>query len=488
MCAGAQLLKRLGLKTGDGLVLLSENNVGFLAVYWAAQLSGLYFTPISTQFKSSEIKYLLNDCDASVLVVSSTQRDKLADLHVPQQHVFTIEEWQSECDSFATAYVPGIPRDSVEGAEMLYSSGTTGKPKGIRNATPGAKPGTISSIMKLRIALHDISDACTYLSTAPLYHSAPLRYNQMVLRSGGTSIIMAKFDAETSLQLIEQHKITHSQWVPTMFIRLLKLPEPVRNQYSLASHKFAIHAAAPCPVTVKNRMFDWWGPILYEYYGGTEGNGQTAISPEEWLQRPGSVGRAIASAIIHIQPLPDPDAINSATDGPRPEQKDLPPGESGLVYFEGGARFAYHKDANKTLAAQTFSGWSTLGDIGYLDTEGYLYLTDRMSFMIISGGVNIYPQEIENVLLSHPSVLDSAVFGIPNTEFGEEVKAAVQLNDSLLDTLSTEEQSGLKQELISFCKDRLAHLKCPGSIDFHAALPRHQTGKIYKQQLRDAYC
>jgi len=486
MCAGAVLLKHLGLKTGDGLVLLSENNESFLPIYWAAQISGLYFTPVSTQFQRAEIEYLLNDCDAGVLVVSSVQWGKLADMQIPQEHIFTIEQWQSECQKLAIGISSfSIPGDSVEGAEMLYSSGSTGKPKGIRNAKPGAKPGHIPEIMKLRLILHEIDNTCTYLSTAPLYHSAPLRYNQMVLRSGGTSIIMAKFDAETSLQLIEQYQATHSQWVPTMFIRLLKLPETTQKQYSLESHRIAIHAAAPCPVEVKNRMFDWWGPILYEYYGGTEGNGQTAISPEEWLKHPGSVGRSISSAIIHIQPLPTPES--KTTGDSVPEQVDLPHGESGLVYFAGGTRFAYYKDAEKTRACQTESGWSTLGDIGYLDGEGYLYLTDRISFMIISGGVNIYPQEVENVLLTHPSVLDCAVFGIPDPEFGEEVKAAIQLNDSLLDALSIPEQEKLKQQLIRFCKNNLAHLKCPRSIDFHLMLPRHQTGKIYKHQLRDAY-
>ena len=483
--AAARLLKQLGLKTGDGLALLSENDASFIAIYWAAQVSGLYFTPISTQFQSEEIEYLLNDCDASVLVVSNAQQEKLSDLQIPQQHIFTLEQWQAECQKFIATKDIDLLQDGVEGAEMLYSSGTTGKPKGIRNAIPGAVPGQITKLMKLRLAIHDIDTNCTYLSTAPLYHSAPLRYNQMVLRSGGTSIIMRKFDAETALQLIERYNVSHSQWVPTMFIRLLKLPETTRRRYSLASHRIAIHAAAPCPVEIKRRMFDWWGPIIYEYYGGTEGNGQTAISPQEWLQHPGSVGRSISSAVIHIQPLPGPEAGESSL--PRPEQEDLPVGESGLIYFAGGTRFTYYKDADKTLASQTESGWSTLGDIGYLDHEAYLYLTDRMSFMIISGGVNIYPQEIENVLLVHPSVLDSAVFGIPNSEFGEEVKAAIQLNDALLDTLSQPEQDSLKQELINFCKDRLAHLKCPRSIDFHIALPRHQTGKIYKQQLREAY-
>ncbi len=481
MYAGAHLLTRLGLKPGDGLALLSENNAGFISIYWAAQISGLYFTPISTQLKAAEIEYLLNDCDAEVLVVSSTFQKILAQLAIPQRHVFTMQQWQAECDRPAGNVKP---ENSVEGAEMLYSSGTTGKPKGVRNSQPGAPLGEISGIMKKRLAIHHIDADCNYLSTAPLYHSAPLRYNQMVLRSGGTSIIMSKFDAQTALMLIKRYQVTHSQWVPTMFIRLLKLPEEIRQTYSPGSHKFAIHAAAPCPVSIKRRMFDWWGPIIYEYYGGTEGNGQTAISPREWLKYPGSVGRSI-SASIHIQPLPEPGSGSGTA--PCPEQEDLPPGEPGLVYFEGGTRFSYYKDEEKTQASQTESGWSTLGDVGYLNHQGYLYLTDRMSFMIISGGVNIYPREVEEVLLTHPCVLDAAVFGVPNSDFGEEVKAAVQLNDNMLETLSIEAQQSLNEQLIEHCKNRLAHLKCPRSIDLHAALPRHQTGKIYKQLLKAAY-
>jgi len=315
--------------------------------------------------------------------------------------------------------------------------------------------------------LHRISPETVYLSTAPLYHSAPLRYNAMVHRCGGTSIVMRKFDAEASLQLIERYRVTHSQWVPTMFVRLLRLPPEVRARHDLSSHRLAVHAAAPCPVEIKRQMLDWWGPILYEYYSGTEGNGQTAIAPQEWLAHPGSVGRPVLGE-VHI--------LDESG-------RELPPGEAGLVYFAGGPRFEYFKDPAKTAAAYNAQGWSTLGDVGYVDAEGYLYLTDRISHMIISGGVNIYPREVEDVLLGHPAVEDVAVFGIPHAEFGEEVKAAVQLVRGADGSPPTVDAA----ELIDYCRARLAHLKCPRSIDFHAELPRHQTGKIYKAELKRPY-
>ena len=345
---------------------------------------------------------------------------------------------------------------------MLYSSGTTGKPKGIRNQTPGKKLGEISKLFTKRLDLHQINNETIYLSTAPLYHSAPLKYNNMVLRSGGTSIIMPKFDALNSLKLIEKYKITHSQWVPTMFSRLLKIPKKYRTEFDLSSHKIAIHAASPCPIPIKEAMINWWGPILFEYYSGTEGNGQTAINSSEWLNHKGSVGKSILGK-VHIM-----DNHNN----------ELPPEEIGQIFFSGGQKFSYFNDPEKTAKAYNRLGWSTLGDIGYIDSEGYLYLTDRISHTIISGGVNIYPREVEEILLMHPMVEDVAVFGIPNTEFGEEVKAAVQL---IKNTKVSEKQ------LIEFCRKNLANLKCPKTIDFHHELPRHETGKIYKNELKKLY-
>jgi acyl-CoA synthetase (AMP-forming)/AMP-acid ligase II len=451
---GCRLLRRLGLGTGDGIAVLSPNHRYSPAVHWAAQLAGLYYTPVSVQFQRAEVQHILNDCDAGALVLHGSQRDK-AD-GAPQRVVLDIDAWPD----LVAAEPATLPGDAAEGAEMLYSSGTTGRPKGVRAARPGAPLNTVSALFQRRVALHDIGRDTVYLSTAPLYHSAPLRYVNMVQRCGGTCVIMPRFDAEASLALIERHAITHSQWVPTMFVRLLRLSEQTRNRYDLRSHRLAVHAAAPCPPDIKRAMLDWWGPIVHEYYSGTEGNGQTAIGPEEWLAHPGSVGRPV-SGDVHIV----------GDDG-----RELAPGETGRVFFSGGPRFEYYKDPDKTAEAYDARGWSTLGDVGYKDEDGYLYLTDRASHMIISGGVNIYPREVEDVLVGHPAVRDAAVFGIPDAEFGEQVKAAVELSEPVS-----------AEALIDWCRDRLAHLKCPRSIDFHDALPRHQTGKLYKEELKRPY-
>jgi acyl-CoA synthetase (AMP-forming)/AMP-acid ligase II len=468
MRRGARLLRACGLARGDGIVVLAENRIETFGIFWAAQLAGLYYTAVSTQFQRAEIEHILRDCDAKLLVVSDAQLAKLRDIDVPQPHCFVVGDSPPGYVSWrdATAAQPDVLIDDAsEGAEMLYSSGTTGQPKGVRHTMPGAPLGTTSELFKRRVALHSLDERTVYLSTAPLYHSAPLRYTSMVNRLGGTAVILAKFDPVAALAAIETYRVTHSQWVPTMFVRLLRLPEAERRRFDLASHRFAIHAAAPCPIDVKRRMLDWWGPILYEYYSGTEGNGQTAITPHEWLAHPGSVGRPILGA-LHI--------LDDAG-------RELGPGETGTVYFEGGPAFEYYKDAEKTRRSRSREGWSTLGDIGHVDADGYLYLTDRASFMIISGGVNIYPQEVENVLLAHPLVADAAVFGIPHPEFGEEVKVAVELANGVAP------DAVIATALIEHCRARLAHYKCPKSIDFHRQLPRHQTGKLYKRELRDAY-
>jgi long-chain acyl-CoA synthetase len=458
---GSRALRELGLHTGDGIAVVSPSHPWSMAVYWAAQLAGLYYTPVSVQFLRDEVQHVLGDCDASAVVYHSSQIDKLAD--APQRIRVDIEQWPD----IISGQPDSLIADAAEGAEMLYSSGTTGRPKGVRGARPGAPRGSVSELFRRRVALHQVDRDAVYLSTAPLYHSAPLRYNAMMHRCGATSVIMPRFDAAASLALIERHGITHSQWVPTMFVRLLRLPPDSRTANDLSSHRFAVHAAAPCPGEVKRQMIDWWGPILYEYYSGTEGNGQTALDTAEWLAHPGSVGRPVIGA-VHI--------VDDAG-------RELPTGEIGQVFFSGGPTFEYYKDPAKTAAAHDHRGWSTLGDIGYLDADGYLYLTDRASHMIISGGVNIYPREVEDVLLSHPAVMDAAVFGVPDPEFGEQVKAAVEL---------TRDVDGRRPDvsadhLIVFCRERLAHLKCPRSIDFHDALPRHQTGKIYKDRLRAPY-
>jgi long-chain acyl-CoA synthetase len=458
---GSRLFRRLGLATGDGIAVLAPNHLHSLPVYWAAQFAGLYYTPISVQFQRSEVAHILQDCDAKALVLAPGQEAKAET--APQAIRIDIDTWLDLIEREPESLIG----DAAEGAEMLYSSGTTGKPKGVRSARPGTPLNTVSELFQRRVALHRIDPSTVYLSTAPLYHSAPLRYNGMVVRCGGTSVVMPRFDAAQSLALIERHAVTHSQWVPTMFVRLLRLPEPERHRHELSSHRFAVHAAAPCPPAIKRQMLAWWGPILHEYYSGTEGNGQTAIDPQEWLEHPGSVGRPIFGQ-VHIV-----DASGC----------ELPAGSTGQVYFSGGPRFEYYKDPAKTAAAYDSRGWSTLGDIGYLDGDGYLYLTDRVSHMIISGGVNIYPREVEDVLIGHPAVQDAAVFGIPNEEFGEEVKAAVEL----VRDAGGAGPAVTAEQLIDYCRERLAHLKCPRSVDFHAALPRHQTGKLYKEPLKRPY-
>ncbi len=313
--------------------------------------------------------------------------------------------------------------------------------------------------------LYGADENSIYLSPAPLYHAAPLGFSMACLRSGIQVVVMEHFEAERALKFIERYRVTHSQWVPTMFVRMLKLPEEVRTKYDVSSLKCAIHAAAPCPIPVKEQMIDWWGPVLFEYYAGTEGNGFVQLNSQEWLAHKGSVGRAL-NCTVHI-----------CDD----EGKELPVGEPGTIYFGGGGKFEYHKDPDKTAQSRHAEGWSTLGDVGYVDDEGFVYLTDRKHFMIISGGVNIYPQEAENLLITHPKVYDVAVFGVPNEDFGEEVKAVVQPVDM------AEAGAALEQELIMFCRSQLSHIKCPRSVDFEAQLPRHPTGKLYKRLLKDRY-
>jgi long-chain acyl-CoA synthetase len=353
---------------------------------------------------------------------------------------------------------------------MLYSSGTTGRPKGVKTKLPHTAMGTPNALFHLATALYGIDSNAMYLSPAPFYHAAPLRYCLTIMRAGGTVIAMEHFDAEEALRLIEKYRVTHSQWVPTMFVRMLKLDEQTRRSYDTSSLKVAIHAAAPCPIPVKEQMIGWWGKVIFEYYAGTEGNGFCAINSDEWLQKKGSVGRPLLGE-IHIC---DEDGA------------ELPVGEPGTIYFGNSPAFEYHNDPEKTKSSRHQQGWSTLGDIGYVDADGFLFLTDRKANMIISGGVNIYPQEAENVLTMHPQVADVAVFGVPNEDFGEEVKAVVQ--PVTWDDVDTpEKQAALARILIAFSREQLADIKCPRSVDFERELPRHPTGKLYKRLLRDRY-
>ena len=464
----AHFLSSLGLKHRDGIAILLDNDLRFLTIAWAAQRSGLYFTPISTFFQAAEVNYILENCEARVLFTKQSILDQTNLTLPPQLTVVTLDRGPSLFWGTAISDFPITPQaDAREGAEMIYSSGTTGLPKGVRFDLPLSPVGTVSDLIAKRIEMHGVNDNTKYLSTAPLYHSAPLRYNLMVSRLGGTSVIMRKFDAQQALRLIEEHRITHSQWVPTMFNRLLALPQSARDSADLSSLQYAIHAAAPCPIEVKQAMIAWWGNILYEYYSGTESNGSTAITSAESLTHPGSVGRAFHGTLRILD-----DDYNI-----------LPAGAIGSVYFENGTDFSYFKDEAKTAAAKSPQGFTTLGDMGYLDDAGYLYLKDRKSFMIISGGVNIYPQEIEDLLVSHDVVLDAAVFGVPDADFGEAVKAVVELNP----LYKTQEPDALAEKLIAFCRANLSHIKCPKSIEFIEVLPRHPTGKLYKAKLRAPY-
>ena len=467
----AHALRAAGLGTGDGIAVLLGNQLEMFVAYWAAQRIGLYFTPISTQLKSAEIAWIVEASRARALISADAflpRLDPIAEGLPPLRLLVqgtgsTPAPWQA-LNGFVANHPSNFPEDACEGAPLLFSSGTTGRPKGVINVRPGAAPGTVGELAHRRMALHGIDADTIYLSTAPLYHSAPLRYTEMVLRQGGHCVIMEKFDAALALAMIERHRITHSQWVPTMFVRLLRLPAAVQSRHDLSSLRYAIHAAAPCPPAVKRAMLDWWGPILHEYYSATEANGQTVIGPQEWLAHPGSVGRPLLGRV----------RIRDAAG------RDLPPFEHGLVYLDGGARFEYLDDPEQTAAAYADDGLSTLGDIGYLDEDGYLYLTDRRDFTIITGGVNVYPREVEDVLLTHPDVMDAAVFGLPDSEFGERVHAVVEATPGLAGN------AALAARLEVFCREHLAHLKCPRSFEFRETLPRLPTGKLAKGALRQS--
>ncbi len=469
----ARLLRAEGLRRGDSIALLMENNIRFLEVAWAALRSGLYLTAVNRYLVADEAAYIIDDCDARVLISSAAKAEVAGALllRLPRCRRFlmtdgTVADWEAYEHAVA-----GFPAEALEderaGELMLYSSGTTGRPKGVQRRLRDVHPSD-DAIYGEMIADYGFGRDTIYLSPAPMYHAAPLAFSLVVQRCGGTVLMMPRFDAAEALSLIERYRVTHGQFVPTMFVRMLKLDPAERARFDLSSLRCAIHAAAPCPVEVKRAMIDWWGPIIHEYYGGTELNGRTVISCAEWLKRPGSVGRARVG-IIRI-----------CDEG----GEELPTGESGLVYFERDAMpFAYHKDPERTRAAQhpAHPGWSTLGDVGYVDADGYLFLTDRKAFMIISGGVNIYPREIEDVLIAHPRVGDVAVFGLPDTEMGERVHAVVE------PAANAEPGPALAAELLDYAARHLARYKLPKEIDFADRLPRLPTGKLYKKALRDAY-
>ncbi len=470
----AHLFRDRGLVRGDHVAFLVENNARYFELIAAAERSGLYFTCINSHLTADEVAYIVDDCDAKVLIASAATRDAAlgAARVAPKVETFLMIDAEGDDGPFvpyarAVAELPSGPiADESLGVAMLYSSGTTGKPKGIWRELPDNKPSDPMAVIEFVKFLLGLHPGARYLSPAPMYHSAPLAALMSSIRLGATAVVMERFDPELFLASIERHEVTHTQVVPTMFSRLLKLPEEIRTRYDLSSLERCVHAAAPCPIPVKEQMIEWWGPIITEYYGATEGNGFTLCTSEEWLAHKGTVGKAV---------LGTPHIFDE--DG-----KECPAGEVGTIYFEGATEFHYYGDEAKTAESRDPSGaMSTLGDMGYLDEEGFLYLTDRASYMIISGGVNIYPQECENLLITHPKVADAAVFGVPNADLGEEVRAVVQ------PAAGVSAGDALGAELIAFCREHLATYKCPRQVDFEAELPRSPAGKLYKRRLRDRY-
>ena len=473
----SNVLRSAGLEPGDHIALCMENHPRYLEVIWGCHYAGLVYTACSSRLTRAELTYIINDCAAKGFITTKYKADQALEVagDIPNVNVRlmlsgTVNGYDSYEDTVASASTTPL-ENMIDGVDMLYSSGTTGMPKGVSRPFPGSPLGTATGLSQLlTVGLFQFNDNMVYLSPAPLYHAAPLRFNMSVHGIGGTTVVMEHFDAENYLKFVELYKATHTQVVPTMFIRMLKLDEAVRTKYDVSTLVAAIHAAAPCPVETKKSMINWWGPIIHEYYAGTEGNGFVYCNSDMWLAHPGSVGVAI-QGVVHICDE---------------EGNEVPQGESGTIFFESEALFEYHNDPEKTKSSRDPKGrgWSTLGDVGYLDADSFLYLTDRKAFMIISGGVNIYPQESENILVNHPKVVDVAVFGVPNEDFGEEVKAVVQ---PVTMPASPEEASALEKELIAYCRENLADVKCPRSVDFRPELPRHPTGKLYKRILKDEY-
>jgi long-chain acyl-CoA synthetase len=467
----ARLFRESGLRVGDGVALLLENHVRFFELCWAAQRSGLYYTPINCQLTVNEVSYIVNDCGAKVFVTSRRHADvavRLAGVTPRVERRFMIDEAVAGFEPFESSaeQQPALPlADETEGRSMLYSSGTTGRPKGVTAQLSGGPITMMPPVVNAFARLFAIDERCVYLSPGPLYHAAPFMFCMTVQTRGGTCVVMEKFDAEALLRLIEQHRITHIAVVPTMFVRLLKLPTHVRQKYDLSSLEVVIHGAAPCPVSIKEQMIAWWGPKLYEYYSATEGNVFCFIDSDTWLKHRGSVGRPVLGP-VHI--------VDERGRG-------RAPGEVGEIWSAAPSVFHYHNDPGQTASVRNDRGWTTLGDIGYLDEEGYLYLTDRKWFTVISGGVKVYPREVEDVLIGHPKVADVAVIGVPDHDLGEVVLAVVQPSDL------ARAGPDLERELLSYCRERLAHFKCPRAVEFAAELPRHDNGKLYKQSLKERY-
>ena len=472
----SRVFREAGLAPGDHVAWCLENHRNFLPLAWGAYYAGLVYTPISSRLTTDEIAYIIDNSGAKAFITSRYKAAQAAELLDRMDGVALRLMMDNVIDGYesyeqAVAAVSPEPLDGrVAGVDMLYSSGTTGRPKGVLTAYEPVPIEQAESVVAMMcVLLLGMSDESVYLSPAPLYHGAPLRFTMAAHIIGSTAVVMERFDAAEFLAAVERFSVTHTQVVPTMFVRMLKLPDDQRLAHDVSSLAAVLHAAAPCPVEAKRQMIDWWGPIISEYYAGTEGNGFTFCDSEQWLAHPGSVGAPI-NCEVHI--------VDDAT------STEVPVGDEGAVYFSGGNTFEYHLDSEKTRNSRLPNGWSTIGDIGRVDGDGFLYLTDRKAHMIISGGVNVYPQEAENHLTMHPAVLDVAVIGVPDDDLGEVPKAVVQPMDMPADD---EVAAALERDLIDYCRASLASVKCPRTVDFRSELPRDQTGKLYKRLLRDEY-
>ncbi|MFC3172765.1 acyl-CoA synthetase [Novosphingobium bradum] len=473
---GAQLLRRLGLKRGDTFALWSGNNPRFIEIAAAMARAGVYMVPIASKLHAEEAAYIINDCGAKLLIVDAGLKHaselvsrfaelcpKVADLFTIRGDLPGVERWE-----VASAAMPAtLIADPSAGTQMIYSSGTTGKPKGVKRPLPEQAWDAPAALGQMFAQWFNSRAKTTFIVSAPLYHSGSFGLATAELSVGATVLLFEKFDPEAMLAAIERWRPERGQFVPTMFVRMLKLPEEVRARYDVSSLESVIHSAGPCSAEVKRAMIEWWGPVLQEIYGGTENVGSTMISSEEWLRKPGSVGRAQGTTIRICDEAGD----------------EVPVGQTGTIFFEGANTFEYHGDPKKTAGVRhpVHPNWATFGDIGRIDEEGYLYLSDRKAFMIICGGVNIYPQEAEDVLTLHPEVADVAVFGVPDADLGEQVKAVIQ------PAHWAKAGPELERELIAFCRGRLSTLKCPVTIDFEQQMPRDEAGKLAKRVLRDRY-
>lgn len=468
----AHWLHSLGLQAEDDVAFLLDNRLDYYPLSWGARRAGLYYTPISIHLQAAEVAYVLRDSGAKLLITCSA----LADL----ARAITQDGWAGDIycvDGEAPGLIPLTPLLDAQdpdqplpqrpvGRDFLYSSGTSGKPKGIKRALiPYAQRLEPTFETAFFSQYYGLNPDCRYLSPAPLYHAAPHRFTMRCIEFGAMVVVMPKFDAERALYLTEHHRCTHSQWVPTMMVRMLALPNEVKAKYDLSSMTTFIHAAAPCPPAVKQGIIDWWGPVVVEYYGGSETVGITLLRSDEWLAHPGSVGKAVVGT-VHIKDE---------------HGNDLPAGEQGHIYFSGTPPFQYHNDPEKTAKAYAADGSATYGDLGHVDADGYLYLSGRRTDLIISGGVNIYPQEAENLLSTYPGVADVAVIGVPHPEYGQEVKAVIELLPGV------EPSEALAQSILAHCRKQLGHLKCPRSVDFTPRLPREANGKLYKRHLIAEY-